>query len=88
MGEGRQAHVSHRSPLNPPGDNRHGLAAGHRFIEGQGSLLHPGSSATLPLLRGSCATHLVMCHRAGMTHLRNPQQVKIPPLKGSFRLSN
>ena len=32
------------------------------FIEGQGSLLHPGSSATLSLLRGSCATHLIMCH--------------------------
>ena len=57
------------------------------FIEGQGSLLHPGSSATLPLLRGSCATHLVMCHRAGMTHLRNPQQVKIPPLKAVIELN-
>ncbi len=35
------------------------------LIEGQGSLAHPGSTANLPLLRGSCPTHLVFCHRAG-----------------------
>jgi len=57
------------------------------FIEGQGSLLHPGSSATLPLLRGSCATHLIMCHRARATHLRQPHSVKIPPLKEFIRLN-
>ena len=34
------------------------------IIEGQGSILHPGSSATLPLMRGSCPTHLVLCLRA------------------------
>ena len=39
------------------------------FVEGQGSLLHPASSATLPLLRGTMPTHLVLCHRAGQTHL-------------------
>ncbi len=53
------------------------------FIEGQGSLLHPGSTATLPLMRGSCATHLVMCHLAGMTRLRKPESISIPPL-GEF----
>ena len=31
------------------------------IIEGQGSLLHPGSTATLPLIRGSCPTHLILC---------------------------
>lgn len=64
-------------------------AAGHAivFIEGQGSLLHPGSSATLPLLRGSCATHLIMCHRAGATHLRQLESVKIPPLAEFIRLN-
>ena len=30
----------------------------HIIIEGQGSLGHPGSTATLPLMRGSCPTHL------------------------------
>ena len=57
------------------------------FIEGQGSLLHPGSSATLSLMRGSCPTHLIMCHRAGMTTLREPQHIKIPPLKEFIALN-
>ena len=57
------------------------------FIEGQGSLLHPGSSATLSLLRGSCATHLIMCHRARMKQLREPAAVRIPPLKEFIRLN-
>lgn len=50
------------------------------LIEGQGSLLHPGSTATLPLMRGSCPTHLVLCHRADKTHLKYPQEIEIPPL--------
>ncbi|MGM3305603.1 DUF1611 domain-containing protein [Anabaena sp. WFMT] len=49
-------------------------------IEGQGSLLHPGSTATLPLIRGSQATHLVLVHQAGQTHNRNNPHVPIPPL--------
>lgn len=49
-------------------------------IEGQGSLLHPGSTATLPLIRGTQATHLILVHRAGQTHIRNHPQVEIPPL--------
>ena len=57
------------------------------FIEGQGSLLHPGSSATLSLLRGSCATHLIMCHRARMTRLSTSDSVRIPPLKDFIRLN-
>ncbi|MGI9319187.1 MAG: DUF1611 domain-containing protein, partial [bacterium] len=57
------------------------------FIEGQGSLLHPGSSATLSLMRGSCANRLIMCHRAGMTRLRKPEQIKIPPLKEFIQLN-
>jgi len=48
------------------------------LIEGQGSLLHPGSTATLPLMRGSCPTHLILCHRADLNHLRQPEEIKIP----------
>ena len=55
-------------------------------IEGQGSLVHPASTATLPLLRGSCPTHLVMCVRAGQTSLRTVQHVAIPPLGDLIRL--
>jgi len=49
-------------------------------VEGQGAIIHPGSSATLPLLRGTCPTHLVLCHRAGQTHLRQVEWLRIPPL--------
>ena len=58
------------------------------FIEGQGSLLHPGSSATLPLMRGSCATHLILCHKADMTNLRAPaEHIKIPNLNKVIELN-
>lgn len=56
------------------------------FIEGQGSLLHPGSTATLPLLRGSQPTHLILVHRAGQIHVRNHPQVLIPPLMAVIQL--
>jgi uncharacterized NAD-dependent epimerase/dehydratase family protein len=55
-------------------------------IEGQGSLLHPGSTATLPLIRGSQPTQLVLVHRAGQTHNRNNPHVPIPPLLEVIRL--
>ena len=51
------------------------------FIEGQGSLLNPASTATLPLMRGSQPTKMVLCHRAQMHHLRDFRWVRIPPLR-------
>lgn len=54
-------------------------------IEGQGSIVHPGSTATLALLRGSMPTHLVLCARAGQTRLQNAD-VEIPPLAKMIRL--
>lgn len=54
------------------------------FIEGQGSMFNPASTATLPLLRGSQPTHLVLVHRAGQTHIRNFPQVRIPALKDAI----
>jgi uncharacterized NAD-dependent epimerase/dehydratase family protein len=50
------------------------------LVEGQGSLCHPGSTATLPLLRGSQPTDLLLVHRAGQTSIRNHVEVAIPPL--------
>ena len=50
-----------------------------QIIEGQGSILHPGSTSTLPLLRGSCPTHLVLCHRAGIKTVEG-HDIPIPPL--------
>ncbi|MEB3338045.1 MAG: DUF1611 domain-containing protein [Leptolyngbyaceae bacterium] len=49
-------------------------------VEGQGSLLNPASTATLPLLRGTQPTHLILVHRIGQTHIRNFAHVPIPPL--------
>lgn len=56
------------------------------FIEGQGSLLHPGSTATLPLLRGSQPTHLVLVHQVGQTQIKDSPNVKIPPLPEVIKL--
>lgn len=51
------------------------------FVEGQGSLLHPASTAWLPILRGSCPTHLMLVHRAGQTHISRAEDIPIPPLR-------
>lgn len=50
------------------------------LVEGQGSLCHPGSTATLPLLRGCQPTDLLLVHRAGQTTIRQAPHVPIPPL--------
>jgi uncharacterized NAD-dependent epimerase/dehydratase family protein len=50
------------------------------LVEGQGSLAHPGSTATLPLIRGSQPTDLLLVHRAGQLHLKGLPALPIPPL--------
>lgn len=64
-------------------------AANHEIVvvEGQGSLLHPGSTATLPLMRGSACTHMILCHRAGMVTLDEVASVRIPPLRDVIALN-
>lgn len=58
------------------------------IIEGQGSLAHPGSTATLPLIRGAQPTHFIICHKAAHSHLRFPvSHVPIPPLKEFIELN-
>lgn len=57
------------------------------IVEGQGALIHPGSTANLPLLRGSCPTHLILCHRAQQTQLRRLNwPVPIPPLRDYMQM--
>ena len=63
------------------------LAAGARLgpgdwllVEGQGSLCHPGSSASLPLIRGSQPTDLLLVHRAGQRHIKGLPELPLPPL--------
>ena len=60
---------------------RHGPGQDIVFIEGQGSLFNPGSTATLPLMRGTQPTHLILVHRAGQTHIRSQSDVRIPSLR-------
>ena len=55
-------------------------------VEGQGSLLHPGSTATLPLIRGTQPTGLVLVHRAGATQIRDLPEIPIPPLTEVIQL--
>lgn len=50
------------------------------LVEGQGSLCHPGSTATLPLLRGSQPTDLLLVHRAGQRSLQRLASFPVPPL--------
>ncbi|MDF5725932.1 MAG: DUF1611 domain-containing protein [Rhizonema sp. PD37] len=54
-------------------------------IEGQGSLLHPGSTATLPLIRGSQPTQMILVHRAGQTEVISGS-VPIPALAEVVKL--
>lgn len=56
------------------------------IIEGQGSYVHPASTSPLPLTRGSCPTHIVLCHRAGQTTLRRDTSINIPPLPDFIKL--
>ena len=57
------------------------------IIEGQGSLLNPGSTATLPLMRGSCPTALVLCHRLGLRVVESETKILIPPLEQVISLN-
>ncbi|MCF2970833.1 DUF1611 domain-containing protein [Synechococcus sp. Nb3U1] len=65
---------------------RHGPEHDILHIEGQGSLLNPASTATLPLIRGSQPTHLILVHRAGQTHIKGMDYVPIPPLSNVIDL--
>lgn len=51
------------------------------WVEGQGSLIHPYYSAvTLGLYHGTMPHLLVLCHRAGDTHIEELPEHPIPPL--------
>lgn len=50
------------------------------FVEGQGSRCHPGSSASLPLIRGCQPTGFLLVHRAGQNHVKNHPSIPLPPL--------
>lgn len=52
------------------------------FIEGQGSILHPGFSAvSLGLLHGCCPDAMILVHHTGRTSYRAEPYGAIPPLR-------
>ncbi len=50
------------------------------WIEGQGSFLNPASTATLPLMRGSQPTSMVLVHSCTRTTVKGTPWAKIPAL--------
>jgi len=64
----------------------HGDSHDILFVEGQGSLLNPASTATLPLIRGTQPTHLILVHKANLTHIQHFPEFKIPPLREVVKL--
>ena len=51
------------------------------WVEGQGSLIHPYYSAvTLGLYHGAMPHLLVLCHKAGDSHIEELPEHPIPPL--------
>ena len=50
------------------------------LVEGQGSFCHPASTATLPLIRGTQPTDLILVHRAGQQTLDRVPSIPLPPL--------
>ena len=61
----------------------HGLV----LVEGQGSFCHPGSTATLPLLRGSQPTELLLVHRAGQTSIDRVDGFPLPSLRELVKIT-
>ncbi len=58
------------------------------FVEGQGSLLHPGySPVTLGLIHGSMPDAMILCHRAGATIVDTYEQCLMPPLKRMIEIN-
>ncbi len=56
------------------------------YIEGQGSLLNPASTATLPLLRGGQPTHLVLVHKINLERIQHFPDFVIPPIQRVIHL--
>ena len=56
------------------------------YVEGQGSLLNPASTATLPLLRGTQPTHLVLVHKINLERIQHFPDFTIPPMQEVINL--
>ena len=55
------------------------------FIEGQGSIGHPGfSGVTLAILHGACPDAMILVHHAGRAHHRTEGAGPLPPLRAQW----
>lgn len=52
------------------------------FVEGQGSIAHPGySGVTLALMHGCCPDMMVLVHQLGRTHFKAPPNDPLPSIQ-------
>ncbi|MEM6450908.1 MAG: DUF1611 domain-containing protein [Cyanobacteria bacterium P01_D01_bin.105] len=65
---------------------KHGPSHDILFVEGQGSLLNPASTATLPLIRGTQPNHLILVHKSNLTQIQHFPEFKIPPITEVVKL--
>ncbi len=57
------------------------------FVEGQGSLYHPGfSNTTISLIHGAVPTHMVLVHRPSRKHSIGSKLVKLPEIPEAIEL--
>lgn len=55
------------------------------FVEGQGSIGHPGfSGVTLSIMHGCCPDAMILVHHAGRTHYRIRDGGPLPPLRATW----
>jgi len=57
------------------------------FVEGQGSIFHPGfSNTTISLIHGAVPTHMILVHRPQRINSIGSDLVKLPPLKEVIKM--
>jgi len=57
------------------------------FVEGQGTIVHPGySGVACGILHGAMPDALVLCHTAGRTHIHGFDAFALPPLRDYVNL--
>jgi len=57
------------------------------FVEGQGSIFHPGfSNTTISLIHGAVPTHMILVHRPQRLYSIGSDLVKLPPLNEVIKM--